>query len=75
MTARHVAAVFSLMAVLVAHAAVADELAVSSGEYLDLVEAAVAAYPDDHVAEYVADADANGVNEHGFPRLTPTSPR
>ena len=43
---------------------------VSDAEYLDLVEAAVAAYSDEHVAEYVADADANGVNEHGFPRLT-----
>ena len=70
MKPRHVAAVFSLTAVLAAHAAAADESAVSSDEYLDLVEAAVAAYPDDHVAEYVADADANGVNEHGFPRLT-----
>ena len=43
---------------------------VSKDEYLDLVEAAVVAYDDEHVAEYVADADANGVNEHGFPRLT-----
>ena len=42
---------------------------VSKEEYLDLVEAAVAAYDDAHIAEYVADADANGVNEHGFPRL------
>ena len=48
----------------------AAEMPVSSDEYLDLVEAAVASYPDDHVAEYIADADANGVNEHGFPRLT-----
>ena len=42
---------------------------VTKNEYLDLVEAAVAAYDDAHIAEYVADADANGVQEHGFPRL------
>ena len=42
---------------------------VSRGEYLDLVEAAVCAYSDEHIAEYTADADANGVHEHGFPRL------
>ena len=70
MRSRHAVAVFALMAVLVVHKAAADETAVSSGEYLDLVEAAVAAYPDDHIADYVADADANGVHEHGFPRLT-----
>ncbi len=42
---------------------------VSKAEYLDLVEAAVAAYPEEHVEEYIDDADRNGVNEHGFPRL------
>lgn len=42
---------------------------VSKAEYLDLVEAAVSAYPEDHVAEYIDDADINGVHEHGFPRL------
>ncbi len=47
----------------------ADAPYVSKDEYLDLVEAAVAAYDDGHIAEYVADSDANGVNEHGFPRL------
>ncbi|MBR5550124.1 MAG: hypothetical protein IKU71_10425, partial [Kiritimatiellae bacterium] len=43
---------------------------VSKAEYLDLVEAAVMAYPEDHVGEYIDDADRNGVHEHGFPRLT-----
>ena len=42
---------------------------VSRDGYLDLIEAAVCAYSDEHIAEYTADADANGVHEHGFPRL------
>ena len=54
------------LAALSAHGAT---VGVSKDEYLDIVEAAVAAYPDDHVAEYIADADRNGVQEHGFPRL------
>ncbi len=45
------------------------DFGVSGDEYLDLVEAAVAAYPDDHVEDYIDDADRNGVHEHGFPRL------
>ena len=61
-----------LMAVFAAAVVVECRAAafVSDAEYLDLVEAAVSAYSDEHVAEYVADADVNGVNEHGFPRLT-----
>ena len=61
----------SAIAAVAAAAAVECSAAafVSDAEYLDLVEAAVSAYSDEHVAEYVADADANGVNEHGFPRL------
>ena len=43
---------------------------VTKDEYLDLVEAAVSAYPADHVAGYIDDSDRNGVHEHGFPRLT-----
>ena len=50
--------------------AVPVEKGVSKAEYLDLVEAAVDAYPADHVADYIDDADRNGVHEHGFPRLT-----
>ena len=61
------------MAMCAAGLATADAFAagafVTKNEYLDLVEAAVAAYDDAHIAEYVADADANGVQEHGFPRL------
>ena len=45
------------------------DFGVSGDEYLDLVEAAVAAYPDSHVEDYIDDADRNGVHEHGFPRL------
>ena len=36
---------------------------------LDLMEIAVSAYSDEHLAEYLADAERNGVQEHGFPRL------
>ena len=37
--------------------------------YLDLIEAAVAAYSDEHLARYVAETERDGVREHGFPRL------
>ena len=43
---------------------------VSRSEYLDLMEAAVSAYSDEHMASYVEDTEKNGVQEHGFPRLT-----
>ncbi len=39
------------------------------GVYLDLIEAAVAAYSDEHLARYVAETERDGVQEHGFPRL------
>ncbi len=42
---------------------------VSKVEYLDLVEAAVAAYPEDHIEEYIDDADSNGVNSVGLSLL------
>ncbi|MBP5510261.1 MAG: hypothetical protein J6Z49_05035 [Kiritimatiellae bacterium] len=43
---------------------------VTKAEYLDLVEAAVSAYSDEHVRAYIAEVEQNGVQEHGFPRLT-----
>ena len=43
---------------------------VSKAEYLDLMEAAVSAYSDEHIARYVEKTDRDGVEEHGFPRLT-----
>ena len=42
---------------------------VSKAEYLDLMEAAVSAYSDAHIAEYIEKTDREGVEEHGFPRL------
>ena len=42
---------------------------VSKAEYLDLVEAAVSAYSDEHVERYIAAVEREGVQEHGFPRL------
>ena len=37
--------------------------------YLDLMETAVAAYDDAHLATYVEVNEKTGVTEHGFPRL------
>ncbi len=65
-----VKAIFGI-AVLAASVADAGMLrGVTKAEYLDLVEAAVAAYSDEHIRDYIADVDVNGVQEHGFPRLT-----
>lgn len=38
--------------------------------YLDLMEKAVGAYSDEQIARYLASAEKDGVQEHGFPRLT-----
>ena len=43
--------------------------AVSKSAYLDLMEAAVCAYPDERLVSYCAEAARDGVQEHGFPRL------
>ena len=48
-------------AVMAAGSACAQPGGITRDEYLDLVEAAVAAYPEDHVAEYIDDADRNSV--------------
>ena len=42
---------------------------VLKSEYLDLMEAAVSAYSDDHIERYIAEVEREGVQEHGFPRL------
>ena len=44
-------------------------VSVTPARYLDLMETAVAAYDDAHLAKYVAANEKNGVTEHGFPRL------
>jgi len=62
-------ALMAVVSLLLPLGAFARDGFVTRGEYLDLVEAAVCAYSDEHIAEYTADADANGVHEHGFPRL------
>lgn len=41
----------------------------AGGSSLDLIEQAVAAYSDEHVARYLAEVEEKGVQEHGFPRL------
>ena len=58
-------AVLAFAAGAFAHAAqyVTDE------EYLDIVEAAVRAYPEERLLQYVAEVERRGVEEHGFPRL------
>ena len=62
---RRAFAVAAASLVAFAHAAqyVADE------EYLDIVEAAVRAYPEERLFQHVAEAEERGVEEHGFPRL------
>ena len=47
----------------------AAQKGVTKAEYLDLMEAAVGAYSDEHLARYLADVEKNGVQEHGFPRV------
>ncbi len=38
--------------------------------YIDLMEQAVDAYTDEHIASYTRDVRENGLREHGYPRLT-----
>ena len=38
--------------------------------YLDLMEQAVDAYTDEHIASYTREVRENGLREHGYPRLT-----
>lgn len=37
--------------------------------YLDIMEKALSAYDDTRIREYINDVRANGLTEHGFPRL------
>ncbi|MBQ7338130.1 MAG: hypothetical protein IJW40_06720 [Clostridia bacterium] len=37
--------------------------------YLDLIELAVSAYSEEHIARYIASVRTNGLREHGYPRL------
>lgn len=41
----------------------------SKSDYLDFMEAAVCAYSDNRLHSYLAEAQRDGVQEHGFPRL------
>ena len=38
--------------------------------YIALMERTLSAYTDDHIREYFARVQAEGLTEHGFPRLT-----
>ena len=38
--------------------------------YFDLMERALSAYTDEHIARYFQDVKRDGLSEHGFPRLT-----
>ena len=42
---------------------------VSKIDYLDFMEAAVRAYPDERLYSYCDECERDGVQEHGFPRL------
>ena len=46
-----------------------EKSGVSKSRYLDLMEAAVSAYSDEHIDSYLSDVESDGVQEHGFPRL------
>ena len=46
-----------------------EKSGVSKSRYLDLMETAVSAYSDAHIAAYLSDVERDGVQEHGFPRL------
>lgn len=59
----------TLLASACALCAEASGCGVSKAEYLDLMEAAVSAYPDGHIERYIAEVESEGVKEHGFPRL------
>ena len=39
-------------------------------KYIDLMEKALSAYTDEHIRRYLNDVRAEGLKEHGFPRLT-----
>lgn len=39
-------------------------------QYSDLMERALSAYTDEHIARYFEDVKRDGLTEHGFPRLT-----
>ena len=43
---------------------------VSKSGYLDVMEAAVRAYSDERIISYYEESNRDGVQEHGFPRLT-----
>ena len=70
-------AVFMLALVLCAPRALfaAEQKGVSKSEYLDIMEAAVGAYTGEHLAAYLAEVEADGVQEHGFPRRARTEAR
>ena len=54
---------------LVAAVCVDSSGGVSKSDYLDFMEAAVNAYSDERLVSYQAEAERDGVQEHGFPRL------
>ena len=39
------------------------------GKYLDIIEKAVGAYTPERIDRYIAEVEAGGIAEHGFPRL------
>ena len=39
------------------------------GKYVDIIEKAVGAYSPERIDRYIAEVEAGGIAEHGFPRL------
>jgi hypothetical protein len=52
-----------------AASACGSQAGVTKSGYLDFMEAAVRAYSDERIRSYHAEAERDGVQEHGFPRL------
>jgi hypothetical protein len=45
-------------------------MSVTKEKYISIMDKALSAYTDEHIERYFNDVKANGLTEHGFPRLT-----
>ena len=61
--------IFAMLALFISMCGSVAFAHTSKADYLDLMEAAVGAYPDARIESLAASAEKDGVQEHGFPRL------
>ncbi len=61
--------IFAMLSLAISMCGSAAFAHTSKTDYLDLMEAAVRAYPDARIESLTASAEKDGVQEHGFPRL------